>query len=438
MLKKWIALTLIAVLIAVTAACGNSSNSSTPSNSGTTTNDSKPSEDSSKENVELTMWMFTGSGLEPFIEQYQKDNPHVKVKIQQQEYADHHNGLVTALEAGGAPDIAMVEVGYIDRFKADESKFHNLADLGANDIMGDYLEWKRVQASSQDLNFIFGIPTDVGPMAMAYRTDLFEQAGLPTDSAEVAKQIATWDQFYEASKKLKAATGKPMVDLSVSLYEVVKGQLTEHHFDNNGNLITDTNPGIRASYDFAVKMIQAGVTGKIAQWSPEWGAGMNNGDFAVQMAPAWMMGFMKANAPDSSGKWDVAPMPGGSGNWGGSFLVVPKESKHPEESYELIKYLLAPQQQLELFKKNSNFPSTPAIYDEAAIQEYQDEFFSNAYVGKLFAEAAKKVVPVYYGPEYVIVDTPIRNALLEVENNNADPDAEWNKAMDQIKRDLKR
>ncbi len=439
-MKKLAVLMLTVVFTFVMAACGSSTNSA-PDNSASKNPEpsaSASAASSPDEKVELTMWMFTGTGLEPFIEQYQKDHPNVTVKIQQQEYADHHNGLVTALEAGGAPDIGLVEVGYIDRFKADESKFYNLADFGAQDIMGDYLEWKKVQASSQDGSFIFGIPTDVGPMAMMYRTDIFEKAGLPTNPDEVSALIPTWDKFIEVGKTIKEKTGKPMLDLSVSAYEVIKGQQTVHHFDDKGELIADTNPGIKKAFDYAVRMGQEGLTAKIAQWSPEWGAGMNNGDFAIQMAPAWMMGFMKANAPDSKGKWNVAQMPEGSGNWGGSFLTVPKESKNAQAAYALIKWLLAPEQQLALFKSNNNFPSTPGIYDDKAIQDYTDEFFSNAHVGKIYAEAAKKVVPVYYGPNYVIVDTPIRNALTEIENNKADPKAEWDKAVEQFKRDLKR
>ncbi|GGG07942.1 ABC transporter substrate-binding protein [Paenibacillus abyssi] len=433
-MRKLTLLAMAAILAFAMAACSSGNTGSNSSGNG----GGNAADGKSGETVELTMWMFTGTGLEPFVEQYQKDHPNIKVKIQQQEYADHHNGLVTALEAGGAPDIALVEIGYMDRFKADESKFHNLADFGANDIMGDYLEWKKVQASSQDQNFIFGIPTDVGPMAMMYRTDLFEQAGLPTDPAQVAQEISTWDAFMEAAKKMKSATGKPMVDTSLSTYEVIKGQLTNHYFDSDGNLIAETNPGIKKAYDYAAALSMEGLSGKIAQWSPEWGAGMNNGDFAVQMAPAWMMGFMKANAPDSKGKWNVAPMPEGSGNWGGSFLTVPQESKHPAEAFALIKWLLAPEQQLALFKSNNNFPSTPSIYEDPAIQNYTDEFFSGAPVGKIYAEAAKKVVPVYYGPDYTIVNTPITNALTEVERNGGDPEAEWQKAMDQIKRDLRR
>jgi len=442
-MKRWAILLLsLMMTFSILAACssgsgGSGSTDAGGSDAGGETATTEGGSEGGGEPLELTVWLFTGTGLEPFMEEYAAAN-NIKLNIQQQEYADHHNGLVTALAAGsGAPDIALVEIGYIDQFKADESKFHNLADLGANEIMGNYLEWKKVQASSQDGSFVFGIPTDIGPMAAMYRTDVFAEAGLPTNRDEVSALFSSWEDFVEVGRTIKAKTGKPMVDAANSVFDVVIGQSTEHYFNDGGDLIVNENPAVKRAYDLATSMAQEGLTAKIAQWSPEWGAGMNNGDFAVQMAPAWMMGFMKANAPDSSGKWDVAAMPEGSGNWGGSFLTIPKESKNAEAAFKLISAILSPEKQLELFKANGNFPSTPSIFDDPAIQDFTDDFFSGAPVGKIYAEAAKKVTPVYYGPKYITVDTPITNAINEVERNGTDPQAAWDAAMEQIERDLR-
>jgi cellobiose transport system substrate-binding protein len=439
-MKKLVSVMLTMVMVIVLAACSSnkeavSSPSTNPSTDKSSAVTVKPAE-----NVELSMWMFTGTGLEPLIKKYQEIHTNVKIKIQQQEYGDHHNGLVTALAAAkGAPDVALVEIGYIDKFKADESKFYNLADYGANEIMGNYLAWKKVQASSKDGNFIFGIPTDVGPMAMMYRTDLFQKAGLSTAPADVSKLISTWDQFIQVGKTIKEKTGKPMIYGVDDLYQVIRGQAKEQYFDKDGKFIADTNPAIKRAYDITAQAAQAGLSAKIGAWSPEWGAGMNKGDFAVLLGPSWMVGFMKANAPDSSGKWNVAAMPEGSGNWGGSFLTMPKEGKHPNEAFAFISWLLAPEQQLELFKETgSNFPSTPSVYKDPIIQNYTDVFFQNAPLGKIFADAAEKVEPVYFGPDYIVVDTPIQQALGEVDKNKADPTEAWNKAIKQINRELKK
>jgi cellobiose transport system substrate-binding protein len=431
MLKKISVIFISFVLAVTTAACGGANTTNNQGAQEGGAGDDQP--------TELTMWMFTGTGLEDYIKQYDEDHPEITVTIQAQEYADHHNAFTTALAAGsGAPDISLIEVSYIDRFKAATDKFYNLREYGAGDIMDNYLDWKVAQATTADGDFIIGVPTDIGPMAMVYREDLFAAAGLPTDRNELEALMPTWEAFIDTARKLKEATGVAMIDSSNSVYDVIKGQQKEQYFNEKDELIIEQNEGVRRAFDLSAQMANEGLTANIATWSPEWGTGMNNGDFAVMLAPAWMLGVIKGNAPDTEGKWDIAQMPEGSGNWGGSFLTVPKESKHPKAAYELISWLLAPERQLELFKSHNVFPSTPAIYDDPAIQTQQDPFFGDAPLGEIFSAAALKVVPVYYGPKYMTVETPMEEAMDAVEKTGVPPEQAWNEAMERIKRDLSR
>ena len=75
-----------------------------------------------------------------------------------------------------------------------------------------------------------------------------------------------------------------------------------------------------------------------------------------------MMGYIQGQAPKTRGKWDIAAVPGGGGNWGGSFLTVPKQCKHAQEAYDLIKFLTSPASEAYVFKQTGNLPSQPALY----------------------------------------------------------------------------
>ena len=66
----------------------------------------------------------------------------------------------------------------------------------------------------------------------------------------------------------------------------------------------------------------------LVAFAADWNAGFKNGTFATVTCPAWMMGYIQGQAPDASGKWNIADVPGGGGNWGGSFLTVTKQSQH--------------------------------------------------------------------------------------------------------------
>ena len=71
-----------------------------------------------------------------------------------------------------------------------------------------------------------------------------------------------------------------------------------------------------------------------------------------------MMGYIQGQAPATKGKWDIAAVPGGGGNWGGSFLAVPKQSQHPAEAADLVKFLTSPAS--EASSSSTRQPAEPA------------------------------------------------------------------------------
>jgi cellobiose transport system substrate-binding protein len=413
------------LLIALTACSGSNSSSSSSSDGG------------SGDKVELTVWLWPGMGFEELIEEYEAEND-VKINIQLAEFEDTHTNLTTALAAGsGAPDVAAIEVKGIDKMKGTPQHFYNLYELGAEEVQGDYLDWKWQQAETID-GELLGLPTDIGPQAMVYRRDIFEAAGLPTDREEVEQLIQTWDDYVKVGEQVKENTGKYMLDAATGIFSVIKGQGQEKYFDADGNVIVAENPQIEKAWNYTLEMIEKDLATPFDQWSNEWGTGITNGDFATMLAPAWMMNRIQDSAPDSSGDWDIAALPEGSGNWGGSFLTIPKESKHPEEAYTFIKWLLAPEQQLKTFEIYGNFPSTPEIYESEQMLNYTNDYFNGAPVGKIYAEAAKQVQHVVEGPDSIQIEEILNNAVNRVRDGQEEPVSSWQTAMDQLERQLGR
>lgn len=449
-MKKWLTVLLSVILVISLAACGGG-NSGTSGNGssgnaesggnesgGGTTSGSEGGEETQKpaEKVTLNFWTLGNNGYDKLAEEWNAAHPDIQVKIQNTgDQTEHHNNLLTALSAGsGAPDIFMLEIAFMEKFIVHEDKFQNLYDLGAKDIEGDYLDWKWKQASSKDGSFQIGLPTDIGPLVTYYRTDLLEQAGLPTDPAEFGEMINTWDKFAAVGKQFTDKTGIAFVDLTDLLFNALRDQSKDEiYFSKADNsFIGDQNPQIKKAYDMTVKAIQEGWMGKTALWSPEWGAATNEGKFAVMLAPAWMKGSITGNAPDTAGKWKVTQVPEGSGNWGGSFITLPKEGKHPKEAYQFISWLVSKENQLKSFKTNGLMPSIPALYTDEAFNE-PDEFFSGQAIAAEYAKAAQNVRPVYYGPLHDTTDSYYKNALRNILERKADPQAEWDSVIKQAK-----
>jgi len=389
--------------------------------------------------ITLTVKTFSQFGYEDLYKQYEASHPGIKIKQDNiAQLDDYTPKLQQWLTAGsGAGDVVALEEGILVKLMAKPDQFANLLDYGAGDLQGNFLDWKWKQALTADGKKLVGLGTDVGAQGMCYRTDQFAKAGLPTDRAKVGELWPTWDAYLATGKRFVAAsTGAGFFDTADGIYQnILMQQGDTTYFDRDNKLIVDTNPGVRAAWDQAVSMIDAGLSGKLQMWGPAWNAGFKKGTFATIPCPAWMLGIIKDQAgPENAGKWDVARVPGEGAVRGGSFLAVPAQSKHPKEAAELAKFLTSPDGQTAAFKAKNNFPSSPQAIDDPAVSGAVNAYFNNAPVGKIFGQSAKSLKPVYLGPENQLVGDAVGDALTAVEQGKLKPDEAWTKALADAKR----
>ncbi|WP_036770748.1 ABC transporter substrate-binding protein [Pontibacillus halophilus] len=390
--------------------------------------------------VELDFWVFGATNYESLASEYEESNPNVTINIRKSELGDHHNSLFTAISSGtGAPDLTMIEIDQLDRFRQAQDNFLNLYDLGADEIQDQYLDWKWSMAESTDSEFLFGLPTDIGPKGLYYHTDVFNNAGLPTDPKEVSQQLSSPEAFIEAAEKVKEATGKPMVDSMEMAFRANMDAAAVSYFNRDGDLIIEESGNeVKEAYDYAVELNQQGYVGGFEMWTPEWATALNKGEFAAELAPAWLKGYMTENAPEAEGKWRVATLPEEfAGNWGGSYISIPKETKQSEEAYAFAKWLISPENQLKSFTESGLFPSAPSVYEMEEFKQNEDAYFGSQNTAEVFAEAAQDIPEVYKGPKYVTVNNEILTALQNV-REGANPSEEWDAAVKRIKDLLER
>jgi cellobiose transport system substrate-binding protein len=402
------------------AACGGGSGtagSSSPSSAGASP--------AGKVTLKINFW--GDFGLTDLAKQYEAAHPNITIQLNAGDYAAQHDGLQKAIIAGsGAPDIAAIDEGYVVQFRSQADKFVNLLDQGASSYESKYLPWKWHQTLSTDGKTQIGLGTDVGGLAMCYRTDLFQAAGLPTDRDKVSALWPSWDAFAQVGKQYTAKTGQKFVDAASNIMNPVLGQQPVGYFDTNDQLQMDGGP--KVAWDTATKFITDGTSANLVSFTPEWNAAFKNGKFAVLACPAWMMGYIKTQAPETSGKWDVAAIPGGGGNWGGSFWTIPKQGKHAKEAYDFITWAIDPAQQLAIFKTVGNLPSQPGMYTDPALVGFKNPFFSDAPVGKIFTDAAVKLQPQYLGKKNGPVRTAVEAVLTTVQQGKTTPQGGWTEA----------
>ena len=388
--------------------------------------------------TELTINCFNDLNMkDTLIPQFEKDHPDIKITLKTADFDAHHTGLLTQLVAGNGPDVACFEVGYSSMFRAYPQFFYDLKTMGASAMQKNYLPWRWDQGVARN-GSVIGIPTDVGGLALCYRQDLFKKAGLPSTPAEVTAATSTPQKFLDFGKKYVAASGKPFIDSIGNLFDAVQRQGNDgvmYYNRANDKIVVSTNPTIKKAWDFAIAANDAKISAKIGAWSGDWNAGMGNGAFATMLCPAWMLAIIESNSKDSPQSWNIAGMPGGGGNWGGTQLAIPKFAAHPKEAWQFISWALDPKQQLSLFKQKLVLPSTPAVYKDAQFLGWTDPLFNNAPIGKIFSTVVMSIKkPIYEGRYQRAIANALGNALGRVESGQQAPDAAWAQAMKEVSR----
>ena len=328
--KKAIALTGAVAMLGSVAACGSDTASG------------KPAQD--KDVTEITVWAW-----EPTLTQVAKDftkKTGIKVDLKNvgtntKEYTQLDN----AIEAGsGAPDVAQVEYYAIPQYAIKG----NLLDI--TDKTSGYSDfytpgpWASVQFAGK----VYGLPMDSGPMAFFYNKEVFDKAGVD------AEQITTWDQYYDAAKKIHALgdnyyitsdTGDAgFFDSMTWLAGAKPFQTSSDGSEVTVNLTEDK--GVKTFTDFWQKLLDEGLLDtKTAGWSEDWFKGMVDGTIASLFTGAWMPANLANSAADGAGKWRVTQMPTADGsttnseNGGSSLAIVKSDDKDKvAAAYKFMEY----------------------------------------------------------------------------------------------------
>lgn len=423
--KMWVAAAGVTGIALLATACSSDSGS-----------DDATSADPN-EKITLSVATFNEFGYDDLYAEYEAAHPNITIEpVKAATSNEARDNMNTRLAAGsGLSDIEAIEVDWLPELLQYPEKF---VDLTSESTDGRWLKWKSDQATTAD-GVLIGYGTDIGPEGIAYRSDLFAAAGLPTDRAAVAELFggadATWEDYFAVGDTFMAAgTGSAFFDSAGGTYQGMINQVEAAYEDPESNeIIVADNADVKAAYD-QVLAAAATQSSHTSQWSDDWVAGFQNNGFATMLAPGWMLGVIAGNAEGVTG-WDIADVfPGGGGNWGGSFLTVPAQGAHPEEAKALADWLTAPEQQVKAFTAKGTFPSQLEALESPELLASTNEFFNNAPVGEILANRAAAVsVTPYKGPNYFAVNDALQSAITRVDVDKTDDAAtSWTKFLDAV------
>lgn len=379
--------------------------------------------------VELTISTFNDFGYtDELLQEYMDENPNVTIV---------HNKAATSNDARanyfqklgktGLADIEAIEVDWMP----EVMQYSDL--LAEVDVTNRWLDWK-VEAATDADGRLIGYGTDIGPEGVCYRSDLFAEAGLPTDRAEVAALLeGDWDKYFEVGAQYTESTGKAWFDSAGGTYQGMINQVEAAYEDpETGEIIAAENGEVEDLYN---QVLDASATqsAHLGQWSDDWFAGLSNGAYATMLCPGWMLGVISGNAPDVTG-WDIADVfPNGGGNWGGSYLTVPANGENVEEAQKLADWLTAPEQQIKAFVNAGTFPSQTDAYEDTALTDSVNEYFNDAPVGEILTNRANAVtVAPFKGEYYFQINDAMQQALTRVEDGTQDKQTSWDQWVSEV------
>ncbi len=353
------------------------------------------------------MWAFANTHVamyRPLIEQWNKTHPDARtyllqlsINVEQQRmvsssYSDTpiadlmeiERGRVGAIFAGPVDKIALVDL-------TERIKKEGILDQINAPSFGPW----------STRGHIFGLPHDVHPCMLAYRSDIVEAAGIDVSTIE------TWDDYVRVMKPLmneKDADGKPkhyLLNLwptSVNQIEMLLLQAGGQYLDADGNPALDSDAVARV-----ISQVVVWTTGpnRIAADAPEFDQGANQmrvqGYIIGSLVPDWMTGVWKQDIPGLAGKVKLMPIPawekGGrrTSVWGGTMLAISKRTPDFEKAWALAKYLyLNPVVAETLYRKAGIISPVKKMWSNPIYDE-PDKYFSGQPSGRLFINLATQV-----------------------------------------------
>lgn len=350
--------------------------------------------------LEFTSWI---PGIEDIVSVWNEENPDIQVSVQTGPNGNSgtYQSFFSQLKAGNAPDLGQIEYDALSSFRVQDG-LENLA--ACEDVVAaaeEFIPWTWNQVTLGSADGVYGIPQDSGPMALFYRSDLFEANGIEVPT--------TWAEFKDAAVKVRA-TGNYITNFSTADINQFAGLVWQNDgdwFSNGGDAwtVNFTGEPSQTVAEYWQELIDEDLVATIPGWTEEWNNAYNSSEVWSWPSAVWGANSIASGAPDTAGNWSVAAMPqweeGGSaaGNWGGSSVAVFKGTEHLYEATKFALWLNTSDEALTALNTTANiYPATTAALELDALKQGVD-FYGGQPIYDVFAEAAEQVNPDFvWGP----------------------------------------
>jgi len=362
---------------------------------------------------------------EPKIAEWNRQYPEKRVDMQLIHLAAFERRMLSGF-LSGTPVADLLEASSIVSPKAflgplDQVGFYDMTDrLHAEGVYEQFNEASFAPYISRGR--IFGLPHDVHPVVLAYRSDLVEEAGIDVS------EIETWEDYFRVLRPLMAdrdGDGRPDRYL-LALSDADTSALTMLLLQNGGLIFDENDDPVFANERNAHALATittwiAGPERTSIQVSPDTAAGHRerlNGIVIGSIVTDATIGIWKVENPRLSGKVKLMPLPAWERGGRrvsvaqGTMMGISKYSDEIDLAWDVALYLYTSAEVAEeVFRTNGIISPVKALWDEPFYDE-PDEYFSGQKIGRLLIEQAPHIPQRPSSPYTVSAEQYISSAAV--------------------------
>ncbi|GAA2992680.1 sugar ABC transporter substrate-binding protein [Streptomyces lactacystinicus] len=413
------------------AACGGGSGSGGPAGG-----------DADTGTITVWSWATAADALRGIVPAFEKDNPGIKVDVQDIGEPAIWDKITVGLAAGGQGLGDVLHIG-CDYLPGYQEKFPgglaDLSALGADAHKDKFAKGLWPVVTGKD-GHAYALPWEVNALGFFYRKDYFDKAGIDPET------FATWDDLLAVADRFKAANpgialigvnraANPTPDL-----DFLQGLMQlqgAFYFDLQGKITVASEPAVRA-LTIIKRLDEAGLIGDtpgVQSWQPV----MKSGKLAVAAMPTWVAHYLEKKFPDQSGNWRLtkppAVTPGGKRTAlvNSTHLAVAASSPRRRAAWKFVEYALTRTASVNtMFNAGGVFPALTEAYADP-MYAAPSAFYGGQAVLKTFTDLAiEGGDPTNYSGDYARALKLVSDAQTKVLLKGADPAAVLQDAAKQL------
>jgi multiple sugar transport system substrate-binding protein len=375
-----------------------------------------------RDGTTLRFWAMGREGevVQELVRDFERENPGVRVSVQQIPWSAAHEKLLTSFVGGSLPDVIQLGNTWIPEFAA-LGALAPLADFCAGSGLDTTTCFPGVWDTNVIEGTLYGVPWYVDTRLVFYRRDLLARAGY-------REMPGSWDEWRRAMVALKRQAGPDRFAILLPANEFAP--LVALALASGSPLLAEdgtrgafSEPAFRRALDFYAGLFRDRLAppvtnNEIANLYQEFARGY----FSMYITGPWNLGEFASRLPDSlQDEWATAPLPGPTGPQsgfslaGGSSLVLSRRSARKAEAWKLVEFLLRPEQQLRFYRLSGDLP--------ARLEAWRDSALSSDPRVRAFGEQLRRVRPTPKVPEWELIASRIQEYAERIVRGATRPDS---------------